>query len=34
MEEFVLGSWYVCWGMKPVRTAAEQRDYLELRAAE
>jgi ubiquinone/menaquinone biosynthesis C-methylase UbiE len=34
MEEFVFGSWYVCWGMKPVRAAAEQRDYLELRAAE
>jgi hypothetical protein len=22
MEEFVFGSWYVCWGSKPKRSAA------------
>jgi hypothetical protein len=30
----VFGSWYVCWGRKPVHANMEQRDYVELRAAE
>jgi ubiquinone/menaquinone biosynthesis C-methylase UbiE len=36
MEEFVFGSWYVCWGSKPVHAmpAQAQPAYVQLHAAE